>query len=61
MGCFGPGNGMLSIQNLQPSSIDSVQMEADIVELMAQNLSRLDEGSEIDKAGVYYVLSRSTE
>lgn len=36
-------------------------MEADIIELMTQNLSRLDEGSEIDRAGVYYVLSRTTE
>lgn len=31
-------------------------MEADLIELLAQNLSRLDEGSETDRAGVYYVL-----
>jgi hypothetical protein len=33
-------------------------MEADLVELLTQNLSRLDEASETDRAGVYYVLSR---
>ncbi|KAI3141955.1 hypothetical protein CBS147326_2042 [Penicillium roqueforti] len=31
-------------------------MEADLIELLAQNLSRLDEGSETDRVGVYYVL-----
>jgi beta-catenin-like protein 1 len=31
-------------------------MEADLIELLAQNLSRLDEASETDRAGVYYVL-----
>ncbi|OQD83019.1 hypothetical protein PENANT_c018G08016 [Penicillium antarcticum] len=31
-------------------------MQADLIELLAQNLSRLDEASETDRAGVYYVL-----
>lgn len=31
-------------------------LEADVVELLTQNLSRLDEGAESDRAGVYHVL-----
>lgn len=31
-------------------------MDADLVELLSQNLSRFDEGSDVDRAGVYYVL-----
>lgn len=31
-------------------------MDADLVELLSQNLSRFDEGSDADRAGVYYVL-----
>jgi beta-catenin-like protein 1 len=34
-----------------------VQMDADLIELLTQNLGRLDESSETDRAGVYYVLS----
>lgn len=33
-------------------------MDADLVELLTQNLSRLDEGSETDRTGVYYILSK---
>lgn len=33
-------------------------MDADLVELLTQNLSRLDEGAESDRAGVYYILSK---
>jgi len=33
-------------------------MDADLIELLTQNLGRLDEGSETDRAGVYYVLSK---
>ena len=32
------------------------KMDADLIELLTQNLSRLDESSETDRAGVYYVL-----
>ena len=32
-------------------------MDADLLELLTQNLSRLDETTETDRAGVYYVLS----
>lgn len=31
-------------------------MDADLVELLTQNLSRLNEVSETDRAGVYYIL-----
>lgn len=34
----------------------SPKMDADLIELLTQNLSRLDESSETDRAGVYYVL-----
>lgn len=33
-------------------------MDADLVELLTQNLSRLDEGAESDRTGVYYILSK---
>jgi beta-catenin-like protein 1 len=33
-------------------------MEAGLIELLTQNLSRLDETSETDRAGVYYVLGK---
>jgi beta-catenin-like protein 1 len=33
-------------------------MDADLVELLTQNLSRLDEGVETDRTGVYYILSK---
>ncbi|PKX90331.1 beta-catenin-like protein 1 [Aspergillus novofumigatus IBT 16806] len=32
-------------------------LDADLIELLTQNLSRLDETSETDRAGVYYVLN----
>lgn len=31
-------------------------MDSDLIELLTQNLSRFDENSEVDRAGVYYVL-----
>ncbi|KAJ5981723.1 hypothetical protein N7499_009225 [Penicillium canescens] len=40
----------------QWDALVNAMMEADLIELLAQNLSRLDEGSETDRAGVYYVL-----
>lgn len=33
-------------------------MEADLIELLTSNLTRLDEGVDTDRAGVYYILSR---
>lgn len=33
------------------------QLDADVIELLVQNLSRLDESNEADRAGVYYTLS----
>ncbi|KAJ5605184.1 hypothetical protein N7510_010338 [Penicillium lagena] len=41
----------------QWDSLVNAMMDADLIELLTQNLSRLDEGSETDRAGVYYVLS----
>lgn len=35
---------------------NNLQMNADLIELLTQNLSRFDEGSDIDRTGVYYVL-----
>ncbi|KAJ5757159.1 uncharacterized protein N7511_007341 [Penicillium nucicola] len=40
----------------QWDALVNAMMEADLIELLAQNLSRLDEASETDRAGVYYVL-----
>lgn len=37
--------------------LTTVKMDADLIELLTQNLSRLDETSETDRAGVYYILS----
>ncbi|BCS23362.1 beta-catenin-like protein 1 [Aspergillus puulaauensis] len=34
----------------------NAMLDADLIELLAQNLSRLDEGSDADRAGVYYIL-----
>ncbi|PYH90381.1 DUF1716 domain protein [Aspergillus ellipticus CBS 707.79] len=35
----------------------NAMLDADLIELLAQNLTRLDEASDVDRAGVYYVLS----
>ncbi|KAJ5876256.1 uncharacterized protein N7529_001840 [Penicillium soppii] len=40
----------------QWDALVNAMMEAGLIELLTQNLSRLDEGSETDRAGVYYVL-----
>lgn len=31
-------------------------MDADLIELLSQNLTRFDETSDMDRSGVYYVL-----
>ena len=36
---------------------DLEKLDADLIELLISNLSRLDENSETDRAGVYYILS----
>lgn len=41
----------------QWKSLVDAMLEADIVDLLAQNLARLDEKNESDRAGVYHVLS----
>ncbi|THC98744.1 hypothetical protein EYZ11_001807 [Aspergillus tanneri] len=41
----------------QWDTLVSAMLDADLIELLAQNLSRLDEGSDVDRTGVYYVLS----
>ncbi|KAJ5559301.1 hypothetical protein N7535_009529 [Penicillium sp. DV-2018c] len=41
----------------QWDALVKAMMEADLIELLTSNLSRLDEASEADRAGVYYVLS----
>ncbi|KAL2841487.1 Catenin-beta-like protein [Aspergillus pseudodeflectus] len=35
----------------------NAMLDADLIELLAQNLSRLDEEAEADRAGVYYILN----
>ncbi|KAJ0420398.1 Catenin-beta-like protein [Aspergillus carlsbadensis] len=35
----------------------NAMLDADLIELLAQNLSRLDEESEADRAGIYYILN----
>ncbi|KAJ5128354.1 uncharacterized protein N7443_005475 [Penicillium atrosanguineum] len=41
----------------QWDSLVNAMMDADLIELLSQNLGRLDESSETDRAGVYYVLN----
>ncbi|KAE8349215.1 Catenin-beta-like protein [Aspergillus coremiiformis] len=41
----------------QWDTLVNAMLDADLIELLAQNLSRLEEWSEVDRAGVYYVLS----
>ncbi|KAB8240208.1 beta and beta-prime subunits of DNA dependent RNA-polymerase [Aspergillus flavus] len=41
----------------QWDTLVNAMLDADLIELLAQNLSRLDEESDVDRAGVYYVLS----
>ncbi|KAJ5895599.1 hypothetical protein N7495_007290 [Penicillium taxi] len=41
----------------QWDSLVNAMMDADLIELLTSNLSRLDESSETDRAGVYYILS----
>ncbi|KAE8145840.1 hypothetical protein BDV25DRAFT_133432 [Aspergillus avenaceus] len=41
----------------QWDTLVDAMLDADLIELLAQNLSRLDEESEVDRSGVYYVLS----
>ncbi|KAJ5810614.1 uncharacterized protein N7503_002832 [Penicillium pulvis] len=41
----------------QWDSLVNPMMDADLVELLTSNLTRLDEGVDTDRAGVYYILS----
>ncbi|PWY78118.1 DUF1716 domain protein [Aspergillus sclerotioniger CBS 115572] len=41
----------------QWDSLVNAMLDADLIELLAQNLTRLDEASEVDRAGVYYALN----
>ncbi|KAL1964533.1 hypothetical protein VTN77DRAFT_6830 [Rasamsonia byssochlamydoides] len=41
----------------QWDSLVNAMLDADLIELLAQNLSRLDESNDADKAGVYYILN----
>ncbi|KAL1958812.1 hypothetical protein VTO42DRAFT_3649 [Malbranchea cinnamomea] len=41
----------------QWDALVNAMLDADVIELLAQNLARLDEGNEADRAGVYYILS----
>ncbi|KAJ5890528.1 uncharacterized protein N7473_006756 [Penicillium subrubescens] len=41
----------------QWDSLVNAMMDADLIELLTQNLSRLDESAETDRTGVYYILS----
>lgn len=56
MGQFGERNG-IHVPEYCLNECLLVQLDAELIELLAQNLSRLDEESEVDRAGVYYVLS----
>ncbi|RMJ27349.1 DUF1716 domain protein [Aspergillus sp. HF37] len=40
----------------QWDSLVNAMLDADLVELLVQNLSRLDESSDVDRAGVYYII-----
>jgi beta-catenin-like protein 1 len=37
--------------------LNSLQLEADLLDLLSQNLTRLDETNESDRSGVYHILS----
>ncbi|KAL1982961.1 hypothetical protein VTN96DRAFT_648 [Rasamsonia emersonii] len=41
----------------QWDSLVNAMLDADVIELLVQNLSRLDESNEADRAGVYYTLN----
>ncbi|KAJ5389159.1 Beta-catenin-like protein 1 [Penicillium cataractarum] len=41
----------------QWDSLVNAMMDSDLIELLTQNLSRLDEGAETDRTGIYYILS----
>ncbi|OJJ48119.1 hypothetical protein ASPZODRAFT_130048 [Penicilliopsis zonata CBS 506.65] len=41
----------------QWDTLANAMLDADLVELLSQNLSRLDEENEADRAGVYYILN----
>ncbi|KAF7714745.1 Catenin-beta-like, Arm-motif containing nuclear protein [Penicillium ucsense] len=41
----------------QWDTLVNAMMDADLIELLTQNLSRLDENAETDRAGVYYILN----
>lgn len=36
------------------------KLDADVLDLLTQNLSRLDEGNDADRAGVYHILSTTS-
>jgi beta-catenin-like protein 1 len=38
-------------------TMSTKQLDADVIELLAQNLSRLNEANEADRAGIYYIFS----
>ena len=60
MGQSGERNGIPASKLLLNEYL-LVQLDAELIELLAQNLSRLDEESEVDRAGVYYVLSELSQ
>jgi hypothetical protein len=37
-----------------------MKLDADVLDLLTQNLSRLDEQNEADRAGVYHILSTTS-
>lgn len=52
-------NGMVCLSSLLFPESDAkiLKLDADVLDLLTQNLSRLDEGNEADRAGVYHILS----
>ena len=50
------GKSILHSENLAGRNLITLKMDADLIELLTSNLSRLDENSDTDRAGVYYIL-----
>ncbi|KAK2743911.1 hypothetical protein FQN57_004534 [Myotisia sp. PD_48] len=47
----------VEVEQKQWDAVANAMLDSDIIELLAQNLSRLDENNEADRAGVYHILS----
>lgn len=59
MECFGQCNGERELLRRFWTLAYVFQLDSDIIELLSQNLARLDEDNDADRAGVYHILGMS--